>query len=67
MKLYQVSGIYNKRPIKTKCFKNSLKAFKYLDKVLFDLNVEIDEVLTTEENLTTYVVDNYTRFSVEKL
>ncbi len=67
MNLIQVSGLYNSHPIKTKYFKNQEKAIKYLDKVLTNLNVEIEEVFNQEDTLTTFVVNNYTRFMVTKL
>ncbi len=67
MNLFQVSGTFNARPIKTKIFKDSNKALKYLDRVLVDCNVEVNDVINVEDTLTTYVVNNYTRFTVAKL
>lgn len=67
MNLFQVTGTFNARPIKTKCFKDSTKALRYLDRVLVDCNVEVNDIINIEDTLTTYVVNNYTRFTIAKL
>ena len=67
MKNYQVTGTINAYPIKTKCFKDSVHALKYLDRIVTENNLQIEEVFTTEGIMTTYVANNYSRFNLTKI
>ncbi len=67
MNSYKVFGTINSRPIKTKYFKNSDKALRHLDKLVTDLDVQIEEVIDIEETITTFVANNYTRLSLAKI
>ena len=64
---YKLSGTLNAYPIKAKYFKDTNKALKYLDKILTDYNVQIEDVFTTEGVMTTYVANNYSRFTLTKI
>ena len=66
-KNYQVSGTINAYPIKTKFFKDSNKALKYLDRIVTENDLQIEEVFTTEDVMTTYVANNYSCFNLTKL
>jgi len=66
-KSYLVTGTFNAHPVKTKAFKTSDKAFKYLDKIIEEYNIQIEEVYNVGANTTTFVVNNYTRFTLEKM
>ncbi len=64
---YQLSGTINTYPIKSKYFKNSKGALKYLDKLITESDVQIEEIFETEGIVTTYVANNYSRFTLTKL
>ena len=66
-KSYLVTGTFNAHPVKTKAFKNSDKAFKYLDKIIEEYNIQIEEVYNVGDHTTAFVVNNYTRFTLEKM
>lgn len=64
---YMLSGTINAYPIKTKCFKSYEKALKYLDKIIVNSDVEIENIFTTDNTMTTYVANNYSRFVLAKI
>ena len=64
---YQLSGTINAHPIKSRYFKNSKGALKYLDKIITESDVQIEEIFETEGVVTTYVANNYSRFTLTKL
>ena len=64
---YMISGTINAHPIKAKAFKNYESALKYLDKLVTSADVQIEEIYTTEDLLTTYVANNYSRFTLAKI
>lgn len=66
-KNYQVSGTINAYPIKTKCFKDSAQALRYLDRIVTENDLQIEEVFTTEGVMTTYVANHYSRFNLTKI
>ncbi len=64
---YQVSGTINAYPIKSKYFKNSKVALKYIDKLITESDVQIEEIFETEGVVTTFVANNYSRFTLTKI
>ncbi len=64
---YIISGTCNAYPIKSKYFKNSAKALKYLDKLLVNYNLQVEDIYNIDDITTTYVANNYTRFSITKI
>lgn len=64
--LYEISGTFNANPIKTKHFKSYRNAVEYLDNLFASLNVQIEEVLSTN-NKNTYVANDYSRFTLTRL
>ncbi|MBQ9520843.1 MAG: hypothetical protein IJR67_05120 [Acholeplasmatales bacterium] len=67
MSSYMISGTINAYPIKTKSFKNYGSALRYLDKLVFDSNIQIENIINNDKNLTTYVANNYSRVILTKL
>jgi len=61
-----LSGTYNKRNIKTKKFKSLEDAKNTLDSILLDKDLEVSYILR-DSNTETYVVNNYSRFVLERL
>ena len=64
---YMISGTINAYPIKAKCFKDYRKALKYLDKLVINSDVQIEDIFTIDDTLTTYVANNYSRFTLAKI
>ena len=64
---YVLAGTINSYPVKTKYFKNSNKALNYLEKLLDEYNVQIEDIYNTGDEMTTYVANNYSRFILTKL
>ena len=65
---YLLAGTINSYPVKTKYFRNSNKALKYLEKLLDEYNVQIENVYSSKDDvMTTYVANNYSRFMLTKL
>ena len=64
---YMISGTINAYPIKSKCFKTYDKALRYLDKLIVNSDVQIEDIFNVNECLTTYVANNYSRFNLTKI
>ncbi|MCR5647064.1 MAG: hypothetical protein K6F81_02145 [Acholeplasmatales bacterium] len=64
---YKISGSINAYPIKDKYFRNARKAMKYLDKLATINNLQVEDVYVTDGIMTTFVVNNYSRFILTKL
>ena len=65
---YVLAGTVNSYPVKTKYFKDSNKALRYLERLLDEYNVQIENVYSSkDEVMTTYVANNYSRFMLTKL
>ena len=63
---YRVTGFINRRnKVLTKEFRTLDKANKYLDSILCSYNIQVSDS-ATNENITKYVCDDYTRFYVEQ-
>ena len=68
MNKYQfiLSGIYNTHSIKAKKFKTLAEAENTLDSILLNKDLEVSYVLNSN-NAKTYVVNDYSRFTLERL
>lgn len=64
---YVVFGTINAYPIKEKHFKSYDKALRYLDKIILDSDLQIENIFDIENEITTYVANNYSRFTLAKL
>ena len=64
---YKVSGTINAYPIKSKCFKDSRVALRYIDKLITESDVQIEEIFETDGIATTFVANNYSRFTLMKV
>ncbi len=64
---YKISGCINAYPIKDKYFKDLKKAFKYIDKITSENNLQVEDVYETGNVITTYKVNNYSRIFMTKL
>ena len=63
---YMLSGTINAYPIKAKCFKDYDSALRYLDKIVINSELQIENVFTIE-NTSTFVANNYSRFTLAKI
>ena len=63
---YKISGTINAYPIKDKFFNDNKKALRYLDNLVTDLDLQIEKVIVNKL-ATTYVANDYSRFTVTKL
>ena len=63
---YGVYGKVNARPVKSKEFKNYSSALRYLDSLINEYDVQIEEILSNEKE-NTYIANDYSRFILAKL
>ena len=61
--VYEIKGMYNKNSIKSKKFTSYKKALRYMDAVLNAYDVQIEEVIETEDGYT-YIANDYSRFTL---
>jgi len=63
---YELNGSYNNYPIKTRKFKTLSAANHALDQIILDKDLEVSYVIN-KENASTYVVNDYSRFIIERI
>ncbi|MBQ9448524.1 MAG: hypothetical protein IJU60_01450 [Acholeplasmatales bacterium] len=63
---YELNGSYNNYPIKTKRFKTLKAAYAAMDKIILDKNLEVAYTISSE-NASTYVINDYSRFILERI
>ena len=61
--IYEVNGMYNKNSIKSKKFTSYEKALRYMDALINAYDVQIEDILNTEDGYT-YVANDYSRFTL---
>ncbi len=63
---YIISGTINSYPIKAKAFKDYDSAYKYLEKLITNSELQIENVITNGRN-SIYVANDYSRFTLAKI
>ncbi len=63
---YGVYGKVNARPVKSKEFKNYSSALRYIDSLIDEYNLQIEEILSSDKE-NTFIANDYSRFILAKL
>ncbi len=66
MKSYSFDAIIGGKELIQKTFKTRESANKYLEKILDEKNIEINDVLKKENHRYEYICNQYTRFFIER-
>ena len=64
--LYKLTGAFNNHSIKELRFKTLSEANTKLDNMLFRKDLEVSYVIKSE-NASTYVIDDYSRLTLERM